>query len=78
MQDSDKLLQDYGEPVHQHTVIDGMGEFTIKHAYLVGKHNVQFISIKEFYNPYNSWDKHYAVVKARRVWRELRYNIKTK
>lgn len=77
MVDNDRLLEDFGEPVHQNTVVNGEGRYTIKHAFLIGKHNVQFINICETYNPYNDWEKWEAIKRAKDNWRKTFYNIKS-
>lgn len=77
MLNNDKLLEDYREPVHQRIVINDLGHYQIKHAIPVGKRNVLFINISETYNPYNEWEQHKAMVRAKREWRKARNYIKS-
>lgn len=75
--DNDKLLKDFGEPVISYRTEGNEGFVTIKHAIPVGKRNVQFINIQEMYNPFNSWDKHDALERAKRKYRKVYYKIES-
>lgn len=76
MIDNDKLLKDFGEPVIQHHFSHGIRTVTIKHAFLIGKHNVKFINICEYYKNNNKYDRANAELKIRRLCKEERYNTK--
>ena len=77
MQDHEKLLKKFGEPIHEHTTKNDVGIFRIRHAFMITKDHFRFIDIKEKYNPYNDWDKYEAINKAKELYNRKFFNIKS-
>ncbi len=77
MQNSEKLLKKFGEPTHENKIINDVGIYRIRHAFMVTKNHFRFIDIREKYNPHNAWDRYEAINKAKELYNRKFFNIKS-